>query len=234
MKTLALTTSGTICGLALFDDDRLIADPSFPHEMRLLERLTPLIASMLESGGLTPHSIDLYAVDIGPGSFTGVRIGVMTAKTLAWATGRDIAPVSSLEAVALGADQSATHVLAAIRARPGWAYWQLFGTEEGGLNALTPPAMSDANEVGTGLIGMDVRDCALRSCDMTDEVHSAIASSLRSVEIAVTLEERGTVRAEHIAQRAAWRRRHGARYSAEDVTPLYVAAPAIGAPAKTT
>lgn len=134
MTVLAFCTSATVCSVAVLRDRVTLASDTFPHEMRLLERLVPVAHGVLERAGLSLTSVDAVAADVGPGSFTGIRIGVMTAKALAWALKKDVVGVTALECLA----QKAAHtpVVALIRARPAMVYRQAFGSD---LQGLHPP-----------------------------------------------------------------------------------------------
>jgi len=100
MRVLALDTTTAGGSVALVDDADLIAercgDPSRPHA----ERLPAEILALVASAGATIGSIDLFAVACGPGSFTGLRIGIATMQGLAFVGDRPMAAVSALEALA--------------------------------------------------------------------------------------------------------------------------------------
>lgn len=101
MLTLALDTSGDICSVALFDGDQERITYAFRHKRHLSERLPAIIEFVLSDAQTTLQEVEAFAVGLGPGSFTGVRIGVTMAKGFAWALGKPLVGVSSLDAVAL-------------------------------------------------------------------------------------------------------------------------------------
>lgn len=101
MLILSLETSGDICSVALFDDDRERISYAFRHHRRLTERLPGIMDFVLrDAGSLSLKDVQALAVGLGPGSFTGVRISVTMAKTWAWTLGIPLIGVSSLDAVA--------------------------------------------------------------------------------------------------------------------------------------
>jgi tRNA threonylcarbamoyladenosine biosynthesis protein TsaB len=100
MLILSLDTSGDICSVALSDDARLLSALEFRHERHLSERLPAIVAFLLQDRGLRLAEVEGFGVGLGPGSFTGVRIGVTFAKTLAFAAGKPVVGVSSLDALA--------------------------------------------------------------------------------------------------------------------------------------
>lgn len=103
MKTLVIDTStATLCLAIMENDERLVAS-SEVVDRRHSDRLLPAIEALLSEARLTMQHMEQIAVGQGPGSYTGVRIGVTAAKTLAWTLGVPLVGVSSLEALAYGA-----------------------------------------------------------------------------------------------------------------------------------
>lgn len=111
MKILAVDTTGATCGVALMaDGDILWSKARALHRTHSTE-VMPMIDAALTCAGLTPQQIDLYACVVGPGSFTGVRIGVSTVRGLAHATGKPCLPINALEALAYGCGIQGVDVL---------------------------------------------------------------------------------------------------------------------------
>ena len=100
MNILAVDTAGKTLGVALLQDDRLKYECYLDGGMTHSETLMPMIDTCLKLCGLTCADIDLYAVNAGPGSFTGLRIGLAAVKGLAFPRETLCAPVSTLEALA--------------------------------------------------------------------------------------------------------------------------------------
>ena len=100
MNILAVDTAGKTAGVALLQDDRLLYEVYLDGGMTHSETLMPMIDTCLKLCGLTCADIDLYAVNAGPGSFTGLRIGLAAVKGLAFPRETLCAPVSTLEALA--------------------------------------------------------------------------------------------------------------------------------------
>lgn len=103
MRLLALDTTTRVASAALLDDERTIglwvSDPARAHAEQLPRGLIEMIAGSGLSGGL--GAVDVFAVAVGPGSFTGLRIGIATIQGLAFVGGQRIVPVSALDALAL-------------------------------------------------------------------------------------------------------------------------------------
>ena len=100
MNILAVDTAGKTAGVALLHDDRLLYEVYLDAGMTHSETLMPMIDTCLKMCGMTCAEIDLYGVNAGPGSFTGLRIGLAAVKGLAFPRETLCAPVSTLEALA--------------------------------------------------------------------------------------------------------------------------------------
>ncbi len=100
MKVLALETATMAGSIALVDDEELIAEVKLNINIAHAERLIPSIDYLLNSSRLSIKDIDAFAVSIGPGSFTGLRIGLSTAKGFCYASEKPLVPVPTLDAFA--------------------------------------------------------------------------------------------------------------------------------------
>ena len=100
MLILALDTSGDVCSLCLAEGERPRLVFHCQHELRLSERLPSIIDFSLRDARLRLADVEAFAVGLGPGSFTGVRVGVTMARTFAQVLGRPLIGVSSLDALA--------------------------------------------------------------------------------------------------------------------------------------
>lgn len=139
---LALETSGDLCSIAVSNSQGLLVERAFRHRMHLSERLIGDVDALLKDAGVTLAELDCLAVDIGPGSFTGVRLGVMTVKTWADVTGKPVIGVNALEALAeetAGIWPGIT--VSVVRARPGAVYACAFRPEREDMIPLNPPEM---------------------------------------------------------------------------------------------
>ncbi len=97
---LGIDTATLACSAAVISEDMVLGEYSLQVKKTHSERLLPLINSLLHDAGLTPKDLTGVAVSSGPGSFTGLRIGVSTARALGQALGIPLAGISTLEALA--------------------------------------------------------------------------------------------------------------------------------------
>lgn len=124
MNILALDTCVDACSVAVWADGRSLAKISEPMQRGHQERLAPMVTEALAQAGLTPSQLDRIAVTTGPGSFTGLRVGLAFAKSLALALHRPCVGVGSLEALALSFGDG--FVAACLDAHRGRVYLQVF------------------------------------------------------------------------------------------------------------
>ena len=86
MKVLAVDTSSTVAAVAIIEDEVLLGEYSVNNKKTHSQKLMPMIKELMESLGITPGDIDIYAASVGPGSFTGLRIGVTSIKVYSLCT----------------------------------------------------------------------------------------------------------------------------------------------------
>ena len=126
MKVLAIDTTSEICGVAILDDKNLIINNSLNNGLTHSENLMPLVKDALEKVNLNLQDVDLIAVCTGPGSFTGIRIGVASIKALAEVNNLKIAEVTSLESLAQNVENNSNTKVALIDARNNQCYCGIF------------------------------------------------------------------------------------------------------------
>ena len=138
MMILALESSATACSVALTRDGNVLAQ-AFQHSGLTHSRtLLPMVDNVLNSCGESMEHVDVVAVAAGPGSFTGLRIGVATAKGLAWAEDKDCAACSTLESMAWPlAHMEGKLIVCAMDARRSQVYNALFLATGDGLERLS-------------------------------------------------------------------------------------------------
>lgn len=134
MKILYLDTSSSYLYTGIVSNDILLEDIKVKLDKDLSIFTLPKIVEMLEKHNLKPDNLDKIIVVNGPGSFTGIRIGITIAKTLAWTLKKEIIVISSLEAMALSVNTTGL-IVPAINARRGYVFAGVFDSS---LNQIIP------------------------------------------------------------------------------------------------
>ena len=147
MKILALETSAKAVSVAVAEDGKILcsrfANDGQTHSVTMM----PMLDEMLHVSGMTLDDMEAIAVSHGPGSFTGLRIGVSAAKGLAWAKGLPCCGVSTLEAMAENGRHFEGLVIGAMDARRDQIYNALFLCRGGKMERLTPDRAIGLNEL---------------------------------------------------------------------------------------
>lgn len=146
MKVLGIDTSSDVATVALIDDDKLIAEYTLNFKKTHSERLMPMIEEMLSACGCDVSEVDLFAVAVGPGSFTGLRIGIATAKGLAHATGKKVVPVGTLDALAFNLPMCEHLIVPIMDARRSQVYTGTYIWDEEGFREIEEPRAVSIDE----------------------------------------------------------------------------------------
>ncbi len=147
MRILALETTDKIGSVAAIADDNLLAELMLDHSQRSAQSLLPAVHSLLGQVGWLPADVQLVAVSIGPGSFTGLRVGVTAAKVFAYAVGAEVLGVNTLEAIAANClDTQHNEVSVVIDAQRGEVVVQSFVRQaDGWFQPAGPEELLDAD-----------------------------------------------------------------------------------------
>ena len=138
MKLLAFESTAKVASVSLFDGDRHLATSTLNTGLTHSEALLPMAKALLESAKLSFSDIELYAVTTGPGSFTGVRIGVATVKGLAFGKNLPCVPVSTLEALAENLYGLEGIFVPVMDARRSQVYTAIFSSDGKTVTRMTP------------------------------------------------------------------------------------------------
>jgi tRNA threonylcarbamoyladenosine biosynthesis protein TsaB len=137
MLILAIDTALDACAAAVLDTEagRLIARESLPMKRGHAEALMPLIARVVKQAGISFAALDRIAVTTGPGSFTGLRVGLSAARGIALAAGKPVVGLTTLTAYAAAVvSESGQHpIISAIDARHDQVYFQVVSGDAGSL-----------------------------------------------------------------------------------------------------
>lgn len=139
MLVLGIETAGPVCSVGLAEGETVLAERMIRGSRIHSVSLIPLIEGTLRDAGKCPADLEGFAVSAGPGSFTGLRIGMATAKALAHALDRPVAGVPSLDVLAYPLRSAGCPVMVIVPARKGEVYGAVY-TPETAPHALCPPA----------------------------------------------------------------------------------------------
>jgi len=142
MNVLAMDTSTLVMGVAVLENERLLGEMLTNQKKNHSVRLMPTVERLLQELDLAPSDLQLIAVGMGPGSYTGVRIGVTTAKMMAWALSIPLVGVSTLLAMAAGVGPVEGWICPLIDARRGRVYTGLYRYEAGELRLVRPETVT--------------------------------------------------------------------------------------------
>src|SRR4051812_16489562 len=158
MRILAIDTALDACAAAVLDTGRggILASETLPMARGHAEALMPLIARVMDEAGVEFREIDRIAVTTGPGSFTGLRVGISAARGIALAAGKPAIGLTTLVGFAAPhiASDDAAPVVSVIDARHEHVYLQVFG---GGGRTVIPPKVVPLREAVRAAIGPAVR-----------------------------------------------------------------------------
>ncbi len=203
MLILAFESSARAASVALVEDGRLISQYSQCSGLTHSRTLLPMAEDMLKNAELTLDRVDLFAVAHGPGSFTGIRIGVSTVKGLAWAADKPCVGVSTLEAMAWHGLAAGGLVCPVMDARRAQVYNALFKIENG-----KPVRLCEDRPIALSQLAEELRDLNAPAFLIGDGAELA-EKYLREQGLACT------VAPENLRWQSAW----GVAMAAMDKTP---------------
>ncbi|MBQ8408669.1 MAG: tRNA (adenosine(37)-N6)-threonylcarbamoyltransferase complex dimerization subunit type 1 TsaB [Clostridia bacterium] len=155
MKILALDSTAEVCSVALCEDDRLIAEMTVNTGNTHSQTLLPAVEQILKISEVSIDEVDAFACSTGPGSFTGVRIGVATVKGLAYSKNKPCVSISTLDALAYnlrGFDGIFSPVM---NARRNQVYNALFECKDSVITRLCPDRALSISELDEELSSVD-------------------------------------------------------------------------------
>ncbi|KAB3532423.1 tRNA (adenosine(37)-N6)-threonylcarbamoyltransferase complex dimerization subunit type 1 TsaB [Alkaliphilus pronyensis] len=147
MKLLAVDTSSIVATVAVMDEDKLIAEAVINNQKNHSQRLMPLIKEVLDNSNLSPADIDVYAAALGPGSFTGLRIGITTVKAMAQAMNKPVVGISTLDSLAYNLPFCNSYICPIIDAQRNNAYTALYIWDNNGIKLHNEHAILHIDEL---------------------------------------------------------------------------------------
>lgn len=150
---LGIETAVEHVGVALGDHRGIRAESMLASDRRHAESLTPMISFVMKQAEVEMADLSAIAVDVGPGLFTGMRVGMAAAQSIAWTLELPMVPVCSLDAVAMNAAWSDDLVAASLDARRGEVYWAIYRMRGLGQEPqrLTEPVVTSPEDLAIHL-----------------------------------------------------------------------------------
>ncbi|MGC8667269.1 MAG: tRNA (adenosine(37)-N6)-threonylcarbamoyltransferase complex dimerization subunit type 1 TsaB [Chthonomonadales bacterium] len=221
MLVLALETTSDLCSVAVADDAGVIEERTFRHRMKLSQRLMGDIAEVLSDAGVERADLNGIAVSLGPGSFTGVRVGVTVAKVMADVLGVPLAGIPTLEALAWPYRMVRDALLVpVVRSRPGMVCLAFFGAG-GKLSPLREGSLYTLQEAAATLGSME-------GVFLCGEYAPQFARALREqFNLELVAADAHPARASTVATIAIQRLTEGAADDPIALVPIYAAPPPI-------
>jgi tRNA threonylcarbamoyladenosine biosynthesis protein TsaB len=216
MLLLALDTATEKGSLALVAGDRVLAEYSLESPNAYLTCLMPGVAAILRDTGKAVADLTAVAVSTGPGNFTGLRIGLATAKTLAWSLGCPLVPVPTMEVLAGQFPFSPDPIGVLMDARRGEVFWGLFRCPEDRPQALEGPLRLPVGELPARL----PRPLLLTGPGL--DAQREVLAPLLSPEIALAPPDRRWPRASTLARLARHRLEAGLTANPAQLVPTYL------------
>ena len=167
MKILAFDTSSSALSAAIFDGKKKLGLHESHLNLRHSETLAVTLQKLLKTGKIKPKNIDCVAVGLGPGSFSGLRIGVTTAKILSYALKAKLVGISSLEAMARSAERDGDFAVT-VDAKKSQVYAAVYRRKNGRWRALQKPHLA-------------VKDIFLKSLESDVEILDGVSAKAVSI-----------------------------------------------------
>lgn len=146
MNILAVDSSSSVASVSLYKDGEIltkVSEDKLTHSQTLL----PLIEKLLKENNVTNNDLDLYLSSNGPGSFTGIRIGISTVKALAHVSKKNIVSFTSLDMLAENVKEKAGYICAIINAKNNNAYYGVYKVEENKLVTVIENACENIDKI---------------------------------------------------------------------------------------
>ena len=224
MNILALDSNAVAASAAVARDDKTLAVCFANNGNTHSEILLPMAETALENAHLTVNDIDLFACTVGPGSFTGVRIGVATVKGLAFGRNKPCAAVSTTEALAEGLAPLSGILVGVMDARRGQVYAGIFTYRDGALVRLAPDRAMQVDELAREVLAAYPE----QSIRLAGDGYSLALTAFREAGAAHLTETPPALRlqnAEAVARCAIRLARAGETVDDKSLRPLYLRLP---------
>ena len=152
MIILAIDTATDAVSVAIANGKKLLASAHVTSDRRHAELLAPMVKNVCKQADISLREIDVVSVDVGPGLFTGMRVGIATAKTISQALEIPIVGISSLDVLARSVSTTERVVLTTINARRGELYWAMYRNDNSTCVEVKPPVVGTVSDCIVDLV----------------------------------------------------------------------------------
>lgn len=219
MRVLGIDTSSIVATCAIMDDDKLVGEYILNHKRTHSQKIMPIVKEILSSCDLAVDDIDVFAVSSGPGSFTGLRIGVTTVKSLAHVTDKPVVGVSTLDALAYNLPYCEGLIVPMMDARRDRVFTGIYKWVDGELTIVHRPTAIEVEKLMEIL--KDKNERVVFNGDGTLVYREEIVNSLGNRAI-FSPKSSNMARASSVAELALLRAREGKLESYMELTPEYL------------
>ena len=181
MKILAVDTSAICASVAVTQDGKILSESSINTGLTHSRTLMPMIDSALKNGEISLDSIDVFACSVGPGSFTGIRIGVAAIKGLCDALSKKCVPVSTLEALAYNLVGRQCTAVSVMDARCNQVYAAFFDVENGFITRIHEDYAVLISELATEIAKID--KTVILAGDGAELCYNALKDSVKNIKL---------------------------------------------------
>ena len=218
MSILAIDTASMVSSVAVASEDKLLAELTVQTRLTHSETLLPHIQEVLVMAGVKKETLAGIAVSIGPGSFTGLRIGLATAKSIAYALHLPLLGVSTLEALAWHFPVPGVYIAALLDAQKGNAYAALYAYENGTMKEVKSTVVKSMEEIVMACEAMD------RPVMLVGDIVQKKAAKIAALSSKVFVAPAHMVmpRAANVAQVGLAKLAAGAAGNVMDMEPVYI------------
>lgn len=157
MHILTIDTSSNNCSVAILKDFKLLAEVNINYKLQHSEQLMPIINNLLDSLDLKPSDLDNLCLSIGPGSFTGLRIGLSLIKGMALALNIPIYAANSLETLSYAFLGTSYYILPMIDALRGGYYNAIYKFNNSKLEIIKEPDINSITEIEKAILELDTK-----------------------------------------------------------------------------
>jgi len=214
MLVLGIETSSRLGSVALWRDGRALAERAIAQRLNHGALLFVELRRISQETGLRPSEVDLIAVSRGPGSYTGLRIGLTAARTAAYTLGRPLLGVASLDVLAENAPADAPNVATVLDAKRGEVYACLYARRGARLERRMPYAVVRPEELDLPV-----------PCYVVGDAIERFGKALARQGVTLADEDAWRPRASVVARLAALRYEQGERIGLHELSPLYLRRP---------